>query len=165
MRAPQTVTRTQKRIARFMACCSRARARIPTKKPCDVLMEQALYPSIGATPSGGGRRWSASSSPSLTSPTGCAPNIDLRDVIRTAIEALTPVLEERQTRLSTAIADVILPVRGDGDRIQQVVVNLLSNAARYSPASCRAAISFASGSEFETSSQVRVGEIFEPQSV
>ncbi len=60
-------------------------------------------------------------------------DIDLRDVIRTAIEALTPVLEERQAKLTIQIPESVLSVRGDTARIQQVIVNLLSNAARYSP--------------------------------
>jgi two-component system CheB/CheR fusion protein len=60
-------------------------------------------------------------------------DVDLREVIRTAIEALNPVLEERQTQLTTEIPDSVLAVRGDNARMQQVIVNLLSNAARYSP--------------------------------
>jgi two-component system, chemotaxis family, CheB/CheR fusion protein len=60
-------------------------------------------------------------------------DIDVRDVIRAAIEALGPTLEERQVKLTTTVADEVLPVRGDTVRIQQVIVNLVSNAARYSP--------------------------------
>jgi two-component system, chemotaxis family, CheB/CheR fusion protein len=60
-------------------------------------------------------------------------DLDLSDVIRCAIEAITPVLEERQAHLVTDISDELLCVRGDAARIQQVVMNLLSNAARYSP--------------------------------
>jgi two-component system CheB/CheR fusion protein len=60
-------------------------------------------------------------------------DVDLREVIRAAIEALSPVLEERQTQLTTEILDSVLAVRGDNARMQQVIVNLLSNAARYSP--------------------------------
>jgi two-component system CheB/CheR fusion protein len=63
-------------------------------------------------------------------------DLDLRDVVRTAIEALTPVLDERQSVLTTELTDKVLPVRGDAARLQQVIVNLLSNAARYSPSSC-----------------------------
>src|SRR5260370_10444688 len=60
-------------------------------------------------------------------------DLDLRDVIRTAIEWVMHVLEERQSQLHTDLQDEVLPVRGDSARVQQVVVNLLSNAARYSP--------------------------------
>ena len=60
-------------------------------------------------------------------------DLDLRDVIRTAIESLAPVFEERKSQLHTDMPDEVLPVRGDSARVQQIVVNLLSNAARYSP--------------------------------
>jgi two-component system CheB/CheR fusion protein len=60
-------------------------------------------------------------------------DLDLRDVIRGAIEALTPLLHERGAQLDIDLAQQPLPVRGDAARMQQVVVNLLSNAARYSP--------------------------------
>jgi len=60
-------------------------------------------------------------------------DLDLNEVIRAAIEALSPILEERNAKLSTDLPNYPLPVRGDAARIQQVVVNLVSNAARYSP--------------------------------
>ena len=60
-------------------------------------------------------------------------DLDLREVVRTAIEALMPVLDEHAAELILSLPDSELPVRGDAARIQQVVVNLLSNAARYSP--------------------------------
>ncbi|HLH30420.1 MAG TPA: PAS domain S-box protein, partial [Terriglobia bacterium] len=60
-------------------------------------------------------------------------DIDLREVVRAAMEALTPILEERQAKVSSEMPNEVLPVRGDTARIQQVIVNLLSNAARYSP--------------------------------
>ena len=63
-------------------------------------------------------------------------DLDLRDVIRTAIESLTPVLDERQSEVHMDLPDEVLPIRGDSARIQQVVVNLLSNAARYSATGC-----------------------------
>ena len=60
-------------------------------------------------------------------------DLDLRDVIRTAIESMTAVLDDRRFQLTVDMPDEVLPMRGDAARIQQVVVNLLSNAARYSP--------------------------------
>ena len=59
--------------------------------------------------------------------------MDLAGVIGFAIEAITPVLEDRNARVITDISDEVLSVRGDSARIQQVVMNLLSNSARYSP--------------------------------
>ena len=60
-------------------------------------------------------------------------DVDLRDVVNSAIEALTPVLEEHNAKLTTELSLHELLVRADAARMQQVVVNLLSNAARYSP--------------------------------
>ena len=60
-------------------------------------------------------------------------DMDLAGVIGFAIEAITPVLEDRNARVITDISDEVLSVRGDSARIQQVVMNLLSNSARYSP--------------------------------
>jgi two-component system CheB/CheR fusion protein len=60
-------------------------------------------------------------------------DIDLREVIRAAVETLTPSLEASPALLTTDLPTVELPVRGDARRIQHVVVHLLSNAVRYSP--------------------------------
>src|ERR1051326_8995083 len=59
-------------------------------------------------------------------------DLDLREVVRTAMESLTPVLSQRQSDLHVDLPDDVLAIRGDPARMQQVVVNLLSNAARYS---------------------------------
>ena len=60
-------------------------------------------------------------------------DMDLRDVVYTAIEALTPLLEERRAHINVDMSNDLLAIRGDSARMQQVIVNLLSNAARYSP--------------------------------
>jgi len=60
-------------------------------------------------------------------------DVDLRDVVSSAIEVLTKVLEEHNAKLTMELPLFKLPVRADAARMQQVVVNLLSNAARYSP--------------------------------
>jgi two-component system CheB/CheR fusion protein len=60
-------------------------------------------------------------------------NIDLRFPIEAAIEAVQPLFHERGVELVTTIPDRAMPLRGDSNRLMQVVVNLLSNAANYSP--------------------------------
>ena len=60
-------------------------------------------------------------------------DVDLRSVISTAIEATAPVLADRTEPVVTNITNDKLIVRGDSDRLQQVLVNLISNAARYAP--------------------------------
>jgi two-component system CheB/CheR fusion protein len=60
--------------------------------------------------------------------------LDLRTTSRSAIEALTPFFEERGTKLDVDVTDEALPVVGDAARLQQIQANLLSNAAKYSPA-------------------------------
>jgi two-component system, chemotaxis family, CheB/CheR fusion protein len=60
--------------------------------------------------------------------------VDLRDTARSAIEALGPFLVEHQTQLMVDIADEPLFIHGDAARLQQIQANLLSNAAKYSPA-------------------------------
>lgn len=59
-------------------------------------------------------------------------DVDLRAPLHTAIEATAATYADRGIRLETQIADRPLPVKGDAQRLSQVVVNLLSNAAAYS---------------------------------
>ncbi|MBT8096798.1 MAG: PAS domain S-box protein, partial [Woeseia sp.] len=60
--------------------------------------------------------------------------IDLRDIVRQAIESTTPLLRSAGISLLQEIPPRPVPCLGDAARLQQVCVNLLSNAARYSDA-------------------------------
>jgi two-component system CheB/CheR fusion protein len=60
-------------------------------------------------------------------------DIDLRGPIESAIESTAPLFAERGVRLDHGLPRQPMPVRGDANRLVQVVVNLLSNAANYSP--------------------------------
>jgi two-component system CheB/CheR fusion protein len=60
-------------------------------------------------------------------------DIDLRSSIEAAIESTAPLFGERGVSLEHSLPTQPLPVRGDANRLVQVVVNLLSNAANYSP--------------------------------
>jgi two-component system, chemotaxis family, CheB/CheR fusion protein len=60
-------------------------------------------------------------------------HIDLRTAIESAIESVNPLFGERGVTLEASLPRHAMPVRGDAGRLMQVVVNLLSNAANYSP--------------------------------
>jgi signal transduction histidine kinase len=57
--------------------------------------------------------------------------IDLRVVVEHAIETVTPQVEARSHELTVALPDEPVWLMADPFRLEQVFVNLLANAARY----------------------------------
>jgi two-component system CheB/CheR fusion protein len=58
--------------------------------------------------------------------------LDLAAVIRDAVHALEPLIEERRHLLSLVVPADPVYVHGDASRLRQVVSNLVENAAKYS---------------------------------
>jgi PAS domain S-box-containing protein len=59
--------------------------------------------------------------------------VDLVEVTRRALAAAAPLVESRGTRLAVTLPSEAVPVEADVLRIEQVIVNLVGNAAKFSP--------------------------------
>ena len=60
--------------------------------------------------------------------------VDLHQIIRSACEICEPDLREKSLQLTLALESPQHRLMGDGHRLQQVVWNLLKNAAKFTPA-------------------------------
>jgi signal transduction histidine kinase len=59
--------------------------------------------------------------------------LDINAVILSAVDAVRPAADAKAIELRLELPDLVEPVSGDADRLQQVVWNLLSNAIKFSP--------------------------------
>jgi signal transduction histidine kinase/CheY-like chemotaxis protein len=57
--------------------------------------------------------------------------VDIREVVDSAVEALRSLLESKQLALDVAVAEDVPEVYCDRTRVEQVILNLMSNAARF----------------------------------
>ena len=67
-------------------------------------------------------------------------DLDLRDVVKASAEATRPLFDSKGQHLSMHLPEAYCSVRGDKQRLEQVLLNLLSNAHKYSPSGSRVAI-------------------------
>jgi signal transduction histidine kinase len=59
--------------------------------------------------------------------------LDLREVVHEALESTRPLFESKKQEITMRLPETYCEVRGDRQRLEQVVINLLSNAHKYSP--------------------------------
>jgi CheY-like chemotaxis protein len=59
--------------------------------------------------------------------------LDLADVLARAIESSRPMIDARRHRLNVDLPSEPMPLRGDAVRLTQAFVNILNNAAKYTP--------------------------------
>jgi DNA-binding response OmpR family regulator len=59
--------------------------------------------------------------------------LDLGQIIRSAVGSVTDAFRERRLTLEPAIPEELPTVHGDGERLLQVLANLLDNARKYAP--------------------------------
>jgi signal transduction histidine kinase len=71
--------------------------------------------------------------------------LDLNIVIGQAVEEVRPLAERGQLRLDVETSPDLPPVTADADRIQEIVVNLLANAVRFTPPGGRVVVSVDAG--------------------
>ena len=67
--------------------------------------------------------------------------LDLREAVREAIEASEPLIRGNSHTLDVDVEGPELWIRGDRTRIAQIIGNLLTNAAKYTPPGGRIAVS------------------------
>lgn len=59
--------------------------------------------------------------------------VDLNRILKDAIEAIAPLARERHHEVKMNLAEQTLWVNGDATRLEQIVVNLLNNAVKFTP--------------------------------
>jgi PAS domain S-box-containing protein len=67
--------------------------------------------------------------------------IDLITVVDAALDAVRPAMDAKEIKIDTLIGSSLRLISGDADRLQQVVWNILSNAAKFTPAGGKIEIS------------------------
>jgi PAS domain S-box-containing protein len=68
-------------------------------------------------------------------------HVDLRPILESAVGVVRPLIDDKGHRLTIELGSEPLPLHADPTRLEQVLVNLLNNAAKYTPARGHLAVS------------------------
>ena len=60
-------------------------------------------------------------------------SVDLGPIVRATVESMVPAADAKRIRIEQVIDPLGGPVKGDPNRLQQIVWNLLSNAVKFTP--------------------------------
>ncbi len=71
--------------------------------------------------------------------------VDLADIVRTTVDLLGPLAEERDITIDVVVDAA--PTNGDPDRLQQIVINLITNSVKFTPPGGRVTISTGSAAD------------------
>jgi PAS domain S-box-containing protein len=69
--------------------------------------------------------------------------VSVAEAVGSALEATRPLIDERRHAVTLALAASPVWVRADPARLEQIIVNLLNNASKYTPPDGRIAVSLA----------------------
>ena len=73
--------------------------------------------------------------------------IDLHGVLRSSVEAVKPLIDAKQHKLELLLPPTPVHLHADGTKLTQIVTNLLTNAAKYTPSGGRIRLSAQGDSE------------------
>jgi two-component system CheB/CheR fusion protein len=88
--------------------------------------------------------------------------IDLRTAVETVVDTLRPLIAERRHELNVSLPLHPVVLQADASRLQQVLTNLLTNAAKYTEPGGRIAVTMANGNDRATITVADSGRGIDP---